>query len=265
MDQGKSAGNHKGSQGKGRKSRSVSTDAPLSLADGIAMVASRVLYMDNHLLIVNKPAGTLTQGDASGDKDLHSLAKAYLKDHFNKPGNVFLALVHRLDRPVSGVMVFPRTSKAASRVTQQFKQRTIEKRYIAMVEGRLTGSETLVNYVWKDHRKVRVVTADHPKGLRAELTYKSLAIEGNRSLVEVKLGTGRPHQIRVQLANIGHRIIGDFRYRAKTELDGRNLALHSYLLRLEHPTLGEKMGWTAPPPDSWGTAFKAHIKGLVKG
>lgn len=236
----------------------------VDLADGIAMVASRVLYMDNHLLIINKPAGTLTQGDASGDLDLHSLAKAYLKDHFNKPGNVFLGLVHRLDRPVSGVMVFPRTSKAAGRVTQQFKQRTIEKRYIAMVEGRLTGSETLVNHVWKDHRRVRVVSSDHPKGLRAELTYTSLAVSKDRSLVEVKLGTGRPHQIRVQLANIGHRIVGDFRYRAKTELDGRNLALHSYLLRLDHPTKGEKMGWTAPPPATWGTVFREHIAALLE-
>ncbi len=235
------------------------------LAAGIAMVASRVLYMDNHLLIVNKPAGTLTQGDASGDADLHGLAKAYLKDHFNKPGKVFLALVHRLDRPVSGVMVFPRTSKAAGRVTQQFKQRTIEKRYIAMVEGRLRGSETLINYVWKDHRRVRVVQEGHPKGLRAELTYTSLAVEDRRSLIEVKLGTGRPHQIRVQLSNIGHPIIGDFRYHAKTELDGRNLALHSYLLRLDHPTQAKRMAWTAPPPDTWGDGFKAHITELLEG
>ena len=224
---------------------------------------SRVLYLDNHLLIVNKPAGTLTQGDASGDLDLHSLAKLYLKEKYNKPGKVFLALVHRLDRPVSGVMVFPRTSKAASRITQQFKVRSVEKRYIAMVEGRLTGSETLINYVWKDHRQVRVVTEGHPKGLRAELTYTARATKDNRTLVDVRLGTGRPHQIRVQLSNIGHSIIGDFRYRSKTELDGKNLALHSYLLRLDHPTTTERMSWTAKPPPTWEKRFEREIQALI--
>ncbi|MFK7844363.1 MAG: RluA family pseudouridine synthase [Rhodothermales bacterium] len=230
----------------------------------LALDDSRVLYLDNHLLIANKPAGTLTQGDASGDLDFHNMAKIYVKEKFEKPGKVFLALVHRLDRPVSGVMVFPRTSKAAARVTQQFKQRSIEKRYIAMVEGHLTGSETLINHVWKDHRRVRVVQEGHPKGLRAELTYNVLAIEGKRTLVDIKLATGRPHQIRVQLANIGHPVIGDFRYHAKTELDGRNLGLHSYLLRLEHPTKQERMGWTAMPPDSWGNVFKEQIRDLLK-
>lgn len=224
---------------------------------------SRVLYLDNHLLIINKPAGMLTQGDASGDLDLHSLGKIYLKQRFNKPGKVFLALVHRLDRPVSGVMVFPRTSKAAGRVTQQFKSRTIEKRYIAVVEGRLTGADKLVNYVWKDHRKVRVVSEDHPKGLRAELDYRVLSTNKNRTLVDVKLGTGRPHQIRVQLANIGHPIIGDFRYRSKTELDGRNLALHSYLLRLDHPTKGERIGWSTLPPKTWRSYFEDEIAALL--
>ena len=131
-----------------------------------------ILYLDNHLLVVNKPAGVLTQGDATGDLDLHTLGKQYLKKKFNKPGNVFLALVHRLDRPVSGVMVFPRTSKAAGRVTAQFKRRTIDKRYIAVINGVLRGSDTLEDYVWKDHRKVRVVDPGHPKGLRAILSYQ---------------------------------------------------------------------------------------------
>ena len=225
---------------------------------------SSVLYLDNHLLIVNKPAGTLTQGDASGDLDLHSLAKDYLKQRFNKPGKVFLALVHRLDRPVSGVMVFPRTSKAAGRVTQQFKKRTIEKRYMAVVEGRLSGADKLINYVWKDHRRVRVVTEDHPKGLRAELDYRVIASNNAYSLVDVKLHTGRPHQIRVQLAYIGHSIVGDFRYRAKTELDGRNLALHSYLLQLDHPTRNERMGWISSPPGTWKHHFQQEIAALLK-
>ncbi len=228
------------------------------------MDASRVLYLDNHLLVVNKPAGTLTQGDATGDPDLHAMAKVYLKEKFEKPGEVFLALVHRLDRPVSGVMVFPRTSKAAGRVTAQFKKRTVEKRYVAMVEGKLAGSDTLVDYLRKDHRKVRIVHEDHPEGLRAELTYRALAVEDNRTLVDIKLGTGRPHQIRVQLANIGHPIIGDFKYKSTHELDGRNMALHSYLLSIEHPTLKEQMTWTAPPPATWEGWFGAELSRLIK-
>ena len=231
------------------------------------LLEDQVRYLDNHLMVVNKPAGTLTQGDATGDLDLHSLGKAYLKEKFQKPGAVFLALVHRLDRPVSGVMVFPRTSKAAGRVTSQFKKRTVGKRYVAMVEGRLEGQEKLINYVWKDHRRVRVVDESHPKGLRAELTYRALATKsttkGDRTLVDITLGTGRPHQIRVQLANIGHPIIGDFKYGGKTELDGRNLALHSYRLSLDHPTLKERMTWQVAPPATWGTIFEKEIELLL--
>ena len=223
----------------------------------------RILYLDNHLLVANKPAGTLTQGDATGDLDFHSQAKAFVKEKFQKPGDAFLALVHRLDRPVSGVMVFPRTSKAAARVTAQFKARTVEKRYLAMVEGHLAGSETLVDYLWKDHRRVRVVDKTHPKGLRAELHYTALACQGKRTLVDIRLGTGRPHQIRVQLSQIGYPIVGDFKYRAKTELDGRNLALHSYRLSLTHPTLKERMTWQAGPPASWGRLFQQHIETVL--
>lgn len=222
-----------------------------------------ILYLDNHLLIVNKPAGVLTQGDATGDLDLHTLGKQYLKKKFDKPGKVFLALVHRLDRPVSGVMVFPRTSKAAGRVTAQFKSRTVDKRYVAMVSGRLEGSDTLVDYLWKDHRKVRVVSEGHPKGLRAVLSYRAIATRKNKTLVDIKLGTGRPHQIRVQLASRGHSIIGDFRYHSKEAFDDRNLALHSYYLAIDHPTKEERLSWSIPPPKSWGPLFADEVEYLV--
>lgn len=223
-----------------------------------------VLYEDNHLLVVNKPAGILTQGDETGDLDLHSAAKAYVKEAYNKPGDVFLGLVHRLDRPVSGVMVFPRTSKAASRLTKQFKVRSVDKRYLAMVEGKMSGGGTLINYVRKDHRKVRIVSEAHPKGLRAELSYKVLAQVGKTSLVDIKLATGRPHQIRVQLAKQGHPIVGDFKYGGKTELDGRNLALHSYALEILHPTKEVPVGWRIMPPDTWGSTYYRIIADLVK-
>lgn len=225
---------------------------------------SSILYMDNHLLVVNKPAGVLVQGDASGDLDLLTAGKAYLKERFNKPGNVFLGLVHRLDRPVSGVMVFARTSKAASRLSNQFRARTVVKRYIAMVKGTMHGEGTLVNYVRKDHRKVRVVDESHPKGLRAELSYSVVKHLKGRSIVLIKLATGRPHQIRVQLANKGFPIIGDFKYGAKEELDGRNLALHSGLLEIEHPTKNERMKWSAPVPKTWRNWFSGGIDSFME-
>ena len=224
---------------------------------------SSILYLDNHLLVLNKPAGVLVQGDASGDLDLLTAGKAFLKERFNKPGNVFLGLVHRLDRPVSGVMVFARTSKAASRLANQFRARTVHKWYVAMVKGRMIGHGTLIDYVRKDHRTVRIVDENHPKGLRAELSYKVLKHIKDRSIVLVKLATGRPHQIRVQLSNQGFPIIGDFKYGAKEELDGRNLALHSGLLEIEHPTRQEQMKWSAPVPDIWKNWFSGGIDSVT--
>ena len=204
-------------------------------------------------MVINKPAGMLVQGDATGDLDLLSAGKMYLKEKFNKPGNVFLGLVHRLDRPVSGVMVFARTSKAASRLGQQFRKRTVQKRYLAMVEGQLPDKGSLVDYVRKDHKTVRIVNADHPNGLRAELSYEVLRRKKGRTIVLVQLATGRPHQIRVQLANQKAPIIGDFKYGSKTPLDGWNLALHSAQLEIEHPTKQVRMRWEAPIPSTWAS------------
>ena len=214
-----------------------------------------VRYLDNHLLVINKPPGVLVQEDHTGDLDLLSIGKAYLKERFDKPGNVFLGLVHRLDRPASGVMVFARTSKAASRLSQAFRARTPEKRYLALVEGRAVGGGTLVDHLVKENQRVRIVAPDYPKAQRAELSWRAVEERKDLTLVEVRLKTGRPHQIRVQLANLGVPILGDFRYGARRELDGRNLALHCYRLGLEHPTRKEWMAWEAPPPATWETAF----------
>lgn len=222
-----------------------------------------VLYLDNHLLVVNKPAGVLVQGDRTGDPDLLSEAKAWLKAHFQKPGNVFLGLVHRLDRPVSGVIVFGRTSKGAARLSDQFRRRIPRKEYVAILEGVLQGEDVVVDYLLKEREQVRIVSADTPRAQRAELRYEAVDHRDGRTLVRVRLETGRPHQIRVQLANLGHPIIGDMRYGAKKELDGRNLALHCYRLEVEHPTRNEWMGWTAPPPDSWGRSFLNSIQSLL--
>lgn len=222
-----------------------------------------VLYEDNHLLVVNKPAGLLVQEDRTGDEDLLTLGKAYLKKAYDKPGNVFLGLVHRLDRPASGVMVLARTSKAAARLSEQFRSRTVEKRYLALVEGAPTGGGVLVDHLAKLDRSVEVVPPTHPEAQRAELAWRPVATRGERTLVEVELRTGRAHQIRVQLAHQGSPIVGDFRYGARTELDGRNLALHCYRLGIVHPTRREPLDWSALPPPTWGDTFGREIAELV--
>lgn len=222
-----------------------------------------VLYTDNHLLVVVKPAGVLSQADRTGDEDLLTQGKHFIKQEFDKPGNVFLGLVHRLDRPVSGVMVFARTSKAADRLSRAFRERTIEKRYIAVVEGRLIGSGEREDWLLKEHGRVRTVEASHPGAKRAVLYWKSLTNENGRSLVEVNLLTGRPHQVRVQLAALGHPIMGDLLYGARSEFDGRNLALHAYSLGFEHPVRKEPMRFAAMPPATWRGFFEQEIRGFV--
>jgi 23S rRNA pseudouridine1911/1915/1917 synthase len=219
-----------------------------------------LLHLDNHLLVVVKPAGLLAQADRTGDEDLLTLAKAFLKARFEKPGEVYLGLVHRLDRPVSGVMVLARTSKAAARLTEAFKERRVEKRYLAVVEGWLVGEGKRVDWLLKAHERVQVVKAGTPGAKCAAMRWEALAVAGHRSLVEVELLTGRAHQARVQLAALGTPILGDLRYGAKDELDGRNLALHAYRLAFEHPVLREPLAFSAPPPASWQGLFEGPIR-----
>ena len=212
-----------------------------------------VLHVDNHLLVVRKPAGMLVQGDQTGDPNLLDLGKAYLKEAFDKPGNVFLGMMHRLDRPVSGVVVFARTSKAAARLTEQFRTRQVEKRYWALVEGRVTESGTLVHYLARRQTKSRVV--DAPNGQRAGLSFRRLGFDGKTSWVDVDLHTGRHHQIRVQFAAEGHPLIGDFKYGSRKPFPERSLALHARSLTLVHPTKKERMVFDADPEAFWPEQF----------
>ena len=198
-----------------------------------------ILYEDNHIIVVFKPAGILSQADKSGDVDMLTIIKSYLKEKYNKPGNVYLGLVHRLDRPVSGIMVFAKTSKAASRLSEEIRNNKMHKKYLAIIHGYLDVKEgTLVNRIEKlDNKKVLI---DTPKGKEAVLNYKVIKEKNNISLVDINLVTGRYHQIRLQFASINHPLYGDYLYNKK---DTNKLALVCYSLSFIHPTTKEKMNF----------------------
>lgn len=201
-----------------------------------------IIYEDNHLLVVVKPPHLLSQGDQTGDLDLLTILKEDLKIRYQKPGNVYLALVHRLDRPVGGVMVFAKTSKAASRLSRQFQERSLGKTYLAAVHGVLSDtSGKLVHYFRKEQRTNMVTCSakPFPRSKPGSLSYQVLAVKQQISLLAVQLHTGRSHQIRTQLATIGHPIIGDHRYGRRES--GVSIALWAHKLELIHPTTKEQL------------------------
>ncbi len=220
-----------------------------------------ILYEDNHCLAVNKPAGLLTQGDATGDPCLVDLVRADLKRRYAKPGNVFVGLVHRLDRTVSGVVLLAKTSKAAARLTAQFQAGTIEKLYWAIVEGICRDEEG----VWSDRldkdatrNVVQVVPADSDAGKTATLAFRVLNRGARTTLLAIRPQTGRSHQIRVQLAARGLPVLGDRKYGARTRLvavdGGMRIALHARELTVTHPTRPEAIVMVAPVPTDWPDA-----------
>ncbi|WP_114784292.1 RluA family pseudouridine synthase [Botryobacter ruber] len=222
-----------------------------------------VLFEDNHLLVVNKPAGMLVHGDETGDKPLAEVAKEYIKHKYNKPGNVFIGVVHRLDRPVSGVVVLAKTSKALARLNELFKSRKTHKTYWALVQQRPPAEQqTLVHWLVKDTARnvTKAFAKANPQGLRSELSYRLLSHQNEKYLLEVNPVTGRPHQIRVQLASMRCPIIGDLKYGAKQPLPDKSIALHARQLEFEHPTLKTPIQVTAPPPETavWA-AFRKQI------
>ena len=215
--------------------------------------ALEVLFEDNHCLAVNKPARLLTAGDQTGDVSLLELAREYLKQKYQKPGNVFLGLVHRLDRPVSGVVLFARTSKAAARLSEQFRTGTVCKVYHALVEGDAPAREAeLVDWLVKNEaqNQVRKTTPQAPGAQQCILRYRRLVAAAGLTLLEVTPQTGRSHQIRVQLAGQGLPIYGDVKYGSAHRLAGA-IALHAAELTFEHPTRHEPVCIRTPAPDAW--------------
>ena len=198
-----------------------------------------VIYEDNHLLVVNKPINVPMMEDESGDLDLLNMCKAYIKEKYHKPGDVYLGLVHRLDRPVSGLCVFARTSKAASRLSDSIRKGEFIKEYEAVVsDNGLKDEDVFVDKLKKDHHKnMSFVASD---GKDSKLSYQLIAIKDNLALVRIHLYTGRSHQIRVQFKSRNHPLFGDQRYNPKAKV-GQQIALHSCYLAFPHPTKKEMM------------------------
>ena len=213
----------------------------------------RIIYIDNHLIAVTKPAGLLTQPDHNTNESLIDQTRQWIKEKYNKPNNIFLGLVHRLDRNVSGVVLFARTSKAASRLSKQFREGIPKKYYKAIVLGKLEREHnTLVHYLRKEKTlKTTIFPREAPTAKRSELSYEVIYSLEKKSLIEVSLSTGRFHQIRAQMAFIGHPIIGDVKYGAPESLPNQEIALHAHKLVFKHPISNEEITLTSPQPKTW--------------
>lgn len=214
-----------------------------------------IVYEDNHLLIIDKPAGLLSQADKTKQVDLTDVCKRYLKKEYNKPGNVYLGLTHRLDRPVSGLMVLAKTSKAASRISKLIREHQLKKTYWAIVHGRTPLEASYKHFLKKDSKtnKTKAYSSKKSGAKPAVLSYTTLKQSAHYSLIEVDLITGRPHQIRVQLSKMGFPIWGDYKYGEEDTGPGKSLALRSYALAFEHPVKKELMHIKAeiPPQQPW--------------
>lgn len=231
---------------------------------GNAEINLKILYEDNHIIVVEKPVNIPSQGDKTGDIDMLAIVKQYIKEKYNKPGNVYLGLVHRLDRSVGGVMVFAKTSKAASRLSEQVRNKQVNKNYIAVVKGKMENSNGVMqDYLVKDERKNKsFVTNKNTKNAKfSELEYEVLKYDEvtHMSLVKIELKTGRHHQIRVQFSSRGHALCGDTKYGTRSR--SKQLALWSYKLKFYHPTTKEELEFKYLPAQKgvWNILKDVHI------
>ncbi|MEZ4909258.1 MAG: RluA family pseudouridine synthase [Saprospiraceae bacterium] len=210
-----------------------------------------IIYEDNHLIGVSKPAGLLVHGDITGDMTLEQKVKAYIKVRYNKPGDVFLGVIHRIDRPVSGVVIFARTSKALTRMNALIANKKIKKTYLAIVNHRPEELEgTLTHYILKDETKniVKAFSSAKKGGKEATLDYKLIGELEGKCLLEVIPHSGRPHQIRAQLNKLGCHIIGDVKYGAESGLPDQSIGLHCYSMQFDHPVTGTEVCIKSSPP-----------------
>lgn len=206
-----------------------------------------VLYEDNHIIVVEKKPNTLSQSDITGDIDLLTMAKGYIKEKYKKLGNVYIGLVHRLDRPVGGVMVFARTSKAAKRLNEQIKNHAFSKTYVAVLDGELKeGRGKLTNYLYKDKQtgKSKIVDKNYPDGKLSKLNYEVIGYASGKTIVKINLITGRHHQIRLQFKNIGYPLYGDQLYGKQNK---EQIRLYAYKLEFNHPTTKERLEFKLLP------------------
>lgn len=206
-----------------------------------------ILYEDNHIIVVEKKPNILSQSDITGDIDLLSIVKNYIKEKYNKPGNVYIGLIHRLDRPVGGIMVFAKTSKAAKRLNEQIKNHEFNKTYIAVLEGILNKKDgKLVNYLYKDEKRKMsfVVDKNHKDAKLSKLIYEVIGYIENKTIVKINLITGRHHQIRVQFKNIGYSLYGDQLYGNQNKMQ---IKLFAYKLEFLHPVTKEKLTFKLLP------------------
>ena len=210
----------------------------------------QVLFEDNHLIAINKQSGDIIQGDKTGDEPLSEKVKKFLKKKYNKPGNVFLGTIHRIDRPTSGIIIFAKTSKSLSRMNEKFRDNKISKIYWAIVKNNLPKkSGPLVNYLTKDQKKNKSFVTKNKEGKLAKLSYKLLNKLNNYYHYEIYPETGRHHQIRVQLSNMGSPIKGDLKYGAKRSNNDASINLHAREIIFEHPVSKEKITIIAPTPN----------------
>ena len=207
-----------------------------------------VIYEDNHIIVVEKPRNVLVQADNTKDLDLFAIVKKYLKEKYNKPGNVYLGLVHRLDRPVGGIMILAKTSKAAGRLSDSIRRHNFQKNYLAVLCGKITGSGVLEDYLKKDEKTN--ITRVSPDGKYAKLEYEVLACNDEKSLVKINLVTGKSHQIRVQFASRNLPLWGDQKYNKKAVV-GEQIALWAYKIKFEHPVSKEILEFKLNPKSEY--------------
>ena len=223
----------------------------------------KIIYEDNHIIVVEKKPNIPSQSDKTGDIDMLSIVKEYIKQKYKKPGNVYLGLVHRLDRPVGGIMIFAKTSKAAGRLSNDVREKVFKKKYLAVVDGKFNESEGILeNYLYKDERTntSKVVSKNKKNAKYAKLEYKVLKYNEakNLTLLEINLFTGRHHQIRVQLSNFNHSIFADQKYGTRGR--GKQIALWAYKLTIEHPITKEIMTFKSLPEENGTWCILRDIK-----